>query len=93
MTEILSIALVQSNRTLFCNLLSLLVVELEGVAILTPPPRRGWLRPPHGRGLTGIKLSDNIEAIISQCAEDAVLFLENTSCSLEGALQELKTLD
>ena len=39
MTEIISKVLIESNRTLFSRaFLSLLVFELGGVVILTPPP-------------------------------------------------------
>ena len=48
MAEILS--LVESNRTFPHIFLSLLVFELEGAAILTPPERR-WLEAQPRRGL------------------------------------------
>ena len=41
--------------------------------------------------LTGIRVAENVEIRITQYADDTVLFLENSSGFLEGALQELQT--
>ena len=41
--------------------------------------------------ITGIRLSESNEVKISQYADDTLLFLNNTSGCLQGALEELKT--